>query len=189
MTFPDHNARSPAPRPARPRWLVLCAAVALAVIALDQATKALVRSRLALGESWPEGWELIRISHITNTGAAFGMFRDATTILSIGALIAGLVIVVLIYRFAASHRWYAICLSLILGGAAGNLIDRVRLGHVTDFINPIAYPAFNVADSSIVIGVATLLILTLFDRGEPSSATETAGDQEQRSAVPQEPSQ
>lgn len=135
--------------------------LAAAVTALDQWTKAAIRGWLAPGEGWPHGWELIRLSHVENTGAAFGIFQGAgaplivVTLLGIGALLLYL------RQQVTIDRWYAIPLAMILGGAIGNLIDRVLRGAVTDFIDPTHYPAFNLADSSIVIGVAVIAARTL----------------------------
>jgi signal peptidase II len=152
--------------------------LAALIVALDQATKSIVRSRLALGETWPEGWELIRVAHIENTGAAFGILSDYTQLLTVGALLAVFVVTALIVGLAPAHRWYALCLSLVLGGAVGNLIDRIRLGAVTDFIDPIAYPAFNVADSAIVLGVGALLVFAFFDQEEePEDVDEAVADE------------
>jgi len=140
----------------RRRWLFFGAA--LTVIALDQATKIVVRSTLERGESWPgDDWE-VRFRYVTNTGAAFGLFQDQTLFLSAMALI-GLVAIYLYYRFPPfDHFIVPIAIGMMLGGASGNLIDRLAKGRVTDFIDFPHFPAFNVADSSISIGIAVILI-------------------------------
>jgi signal peptidase II len=131
---------------------------ALTVIALDQLTKGLVRTLLDRGEAWPEGDWLIRIRYVTNTGAAFGILKDQTAFLTLMAFI-GLAAIYLYYRYPPFDHFVApIAIGMMLGGAIGNLIDRVRLGRVTDFIDFPHYPAFNVADSSIFVGVAILLL-------------------------------
>lgn len=152
-TTPGLGLRRAAP------WLALAGAV----IALDQGTKAIVRARLDLYEVWPAGWELIRLQHIENTGAAFGILQGAGTFLVVAAfvLIAG--ITAFLLTLPAHGHLYHISLTLILGGAVGNLIDRLRLGSVTDFIDPTHYPAFNLADSSIFCGVALLAFLAFRD--------------------------
>ena len=139
---------------------------AAAVIALDQATKAVVRASLERGESWPD-WHLpFRISYVTNTGAAFGILQDQTVFLVVMAFV-GLAAIYLYYRNPPFDHWLsAVAIGMMLGGAAGNLIDRVRLGRVTDFIDFDHYPAFNVADSAITVGVATIIIGFLI-WGEP----------------------
>jgi len=130
---------------------------ALVVVALDQATKAVVRSSLDRGESWPDADWPLRIRYVTNTGAAFGILQDQTFFLIIMALI-GLGAIYLYYRYPPfEHGVVPIAIGMMLGGAAGNLIDRIRVGRVTDFIDFRFWPAFNVADSSITIGIVVLL--------------------------------
>ncbi len=134
--------------------------LAALVVLADQLTKAFIRARLVEGESWPVLGELLRISHVENSGAAFGILQGAgvflllTTVVGVAALSAYLFLVPL------GSRWYTLSLALVLGGAIGNFIDRVTRGTVTDFIDPARYPAFNIADSSIVVGVAILLAAT-----------------------------
>jgi signal peptidase II len=138
-------------------------AIASVVVAADQVTKALVRSRLAEGEAWPSPDALLAISHVENSGAAFGMFQDAgawllaVTVLGVAAVFAYL------WRFPPRNGYYLVALSLIFGGAVGNLIDRATKGTVTDFIDPTHYPAFNLADSSIVIGVCAIVLLSFIE--------------------------
>jgi signal peptidase II len=141
---------------------------AAAVIALDQATKAVVRASLERGESWPDWGLPFRISHVTNTGAAFGILQDQAAFLVVMALV-GLAAIYLYYRNPPFDHWLsAVAIGMMLGGAIGNLIDRVRLGRVTDFIDFDDYPAFNVADSAITVGVATIIIgFMLFGDREP----------------------
>jgi len=139
--------------------------VAGLVIGIDQASKAMVRARLELYESWPAGWEVIALRHIENAGAAFGILQGAGTFLvaaTFGAIVA---ITLFMLTLPAHGHLYHVALSLVLGGAVGNLIDRLRLGAVTDFIDPTHYPAFNLADSSIVCGVALLGYLAFRDAG------------------------
>lgn len=133
-------------------------AAALIVVGLDQATKAIIRASLERGESWPD-WSLpIQFRHITNSGAAFGILQDQTAFLIVMAVI-GLGAIYLYYRNPPFDHWLsAVAIGMMLGGAAGNLIDRVRMGRVTDFIKPDHYPAFNVADSSIFLGVSVLIL-------------------------------
>ena len=126
------------------------------VVALDQLTKYLVRANLALGESVPEEGPL-RITYVTNTGAAFGILLGQTLFLVV-TTIFGLAAIVLYYLYPPmEHGVLRVALGLQLGGAFGNLADRVRLGRVTDFIDVGAWPAFNVADSSIVVGVGIII--------------------------------
>jgi signal peptidase II len=151
--------------------------IAALVFALDQATKALIRSRLAIGEVWPHDWELIRLSHVENDGAAFGILQGAGPLLVITAAVAVILLGLTITRHDTYPRSQLYALALILGGAVGNLADRLARGSVTDFIDPTHYPSFNIADSAIVIGVSATLILTLFERDAPEAqrSTEAAG--------------
>ena len=145
--------------PSLRRWLFWAAAAA--VLALDQLTKALVRASLERGEAWPDDWP-VRIRYITNTGAAFGILQDQTAFLMLMTVI-GLAAIYLYYRYPPfDHAVVPTAIGMMLGGAIGNLVDRVRLGRVTDFIDFPLWPAFNVADSSITIGVAVIIIGYVF---------------------------
>jgi signal peptidase II len=130
--------------------------VAATVFALDQATKAVIRDWLAVGESWPsEDW-LVKLTHVTNTGAAFGILQGQGLFLTITAVIA-IGAIVFYYAYPPlEHGLMRVAMGLLLGGAFGNLLDRLRFGEVTDFIDFPRYPEFNVADSSIVIGLVII---------------------------------
>src|SRR6185437_2282898 len=146
------------------QWAGLAAVVAAAVVG-DQVTKHVVTSRLALGESSKIIGPL-SIHRVENSGIAFGFFTSAT-----GVVIAltGLAVVWMLVYFArhgSRHPVIPAALGLLIGGSVSNLVDRVRLGHVTDFIDFGWWPAFNLADSFIVVGVAILLLaLMAADRG------------------------
>ncbi len=154
---------APASRFTHPRArLLLFWGAAATVIALDQITKAIIRSSLERGESWPDPDWPVRIRYVTNTGAAFGILQDQTSFLIIMALV-GLAAIYLYYRYPPfEHGVVPIAIGMMLGGAAGNLIDRIRLGRVTDFIDFRFWPAFNVADSSITIGIVVILFGYVF---------------------------
>lgn len=125
------------------------------VVAVDQATKQLVVTRIERGEQvglFPG----LDLTYARNTGVAFGVFEGGGAVL---AILIGLALALLLGYFAV-HReqpWLWLPVGLVLGGALGNLADRARDGGVIDFIDPVAWPAFNVADSCIVIGVLALL--------------------------------
>ncbi len=138
-------------------------ALALLVIALDQGTKFFIRAWLAEGEAWPSTDALLAISHVENSGAAFGILQGAGPFLLVVTVIGIASMLVYLWWFPPTQRLYIAALALILGGAVGNLIDRVSNGSVTDFIDPAYYPAFNIADSSIVIGAATIAIVSFFE--------------------------
>ena len=149
--------------PARVVWYRdwLLPVTVLTVLALDQASKYLVKSFLPLYDSWPDNG-FIRITHGTNTGTAFSLFQDQTTLLIVASLFA---IGFLIYFYrtqALSSRLLRIAIGLQLGGAFGNLIDRLRAGAVVDFIDVGWWPIFNLADSCIVTGIAVLLATMVF---------------------------
>ena len=153
--------------------------VAAFVLALDQATKELVRATLERGDFWPSADWAVRIHHVTNTGAAFGILKDQTGFLIVTTFI-GLAAILLYYRFPPyDHILVPLAVGMMLGGAMGNLADRIRLGRVTDFIDFPLWPAFNVADSSIVVAVVVLLAAyTLLQprRTEERPALDTTDD-------------
>jgi signal peptidase II len=149
----------PARRSGRWRKDLLFFAIAASVVALDQFTKYLVREHLQLYEQWPDKSILhTRIIHVVNSGAAFGILQGATPFLIITSLF-GLAAIVLYYVYPPmDHGLIRVALGMQLGGAVGNLIDRVRVGEVTDFIDVGRFPTFNVADSSITISIIAVLI-------------------------------
>ena len=145
--------------------------IATAIIALDQWTKWLVRTNLPFRGTWlPDSLSWLspyaRIVNWTNSGAAFGMFQDGNVVL---AVLAFIVIGAIIYYYPRVERddWtLRLAMGLQLGGAAGNLIDRLMVGEVTDFLSVGTFPVFNVADSSITVGVIVLLLgVWLKERG------------------------
>ena len=145
--------------------------VAAAVVAFDQLTKAIIRAELELGESWPNDDWLVRIRHLSNTGAAFGMLQDAGVFLTVTAVMA-IGAIVFYYLFPPfENGLLRAALGLLLGGAAGNLIDRIRFGEVTDFIQFPHYPAFNVADSSITIGLVVIIGFFVLIEGREKKPT------------------
>ena len=135
--------------------------VSLAVIGLDQWTKAIVRSYMELGEIWsPWNWltPYARFVHWYNTGVAFGMFQNNNVLVAILVSIIA-VIIIIYYPSLTEDDWYLrIALSLQLGGAIGNLIDRLTIGHVTDFISVGNFAVFNIADSCVTIGVGVMIL-------------------------------
>jgi signal peptidase II len=143
--------------------------VAGAVFVLDQITKAIVRGNLAVGESWPShGW-LVKITHVTNDGAAFGVLQGQGVFLTITAVIA-IGAIVFYYAFPPMENGLLrLVLGLQLGGALGNLSDRLRFGKVTDFIDFPHYPEFNVADSSISIGLFLLVVFYVLSERRPET--------------------
>jgi signal peptidase II len=146
------------------QWLAL-AAIGMAAIAADQLTKHIVTGHLRLDE----GVHVLGpfwIHHVQNSGIAFGLFASATSIVIVATGVAVAWMLVFFARSGARHPVLPVSLGLVIGGSASNLLDRVRLGYVTDFIDLRYWPAFNLADSFIVIGVGVLLTALLAaDRG------------------------
>jgi signal peptidase II len=146
------------------RRAVLVAFVAIVVFVLDRITKSAVDASIPLGSSVEVVGEWVRISHVTNTGAAFGLLPGGTTLLSVLSVAAVLAIVFYYRRLAAGSQLIAATLGMQLGGAFGNLVDRIGQGHVVDFVD-VGIPggprfwAFNVADSSIVVGIIAVTAL------------------------------
>ena len=125
------------------------------VVGLDQLTKWVVVSTVDRGDSL-EIFFGLELSNTRNTGVAFGALQGSETL--VGALIAlTLLGLVVFFALHAARAWLWLPVGMLLGGALGNLVDRAREGAVIDFIDPPAWPAFNLADSSIVLGVLALL--------------------------------
>ncbi len=155
-------ARSLAAQPAH--WLSL-GAVALAAVFADQLTKHVVASQLPL-DNEVQVLGPFTIHHVQNSGIAFGLFASATAAVIVLTTIAVAWMIGYFARSGARHPLLPVAVGLLIGGSVSNLADRVRLGHVTDFLDLRYWPAFNLADSFIVIGVAMLLgALVAADRG------------------------
>jgi signal peptidase II len=140
--------------------LALC--LSFAIVALDQAVKYAVRSRLALGEFIPVIPGCFDLRYIQNTGAAWGILEGLNQWLVVLSLVMLVAIVGFRRHFLPNVLLSKIATGLIIGGIAGNLMDRVRLNYVVDFLDfywrAHHFPAFNVADASICIGAATLAV-------------------------------
>lgn len=149
--------------------------IAAGVILLDQFSKMLVEQSLPLYEVWapfPAYEAYFRILHATNTGIAFGLFPEGSPFFAIMAIIVSGAIIYYNYIISAGHRWFRIALGLTLGGALGNFIDRVRIGHVTDFLDFGPWPIFNVADMAVVGGAILLGWLVFLDARAEKRAVE-----------------
>ena len=150
------------------------------IIALDQWTKFLVRTNIPIGGVWmPWDWLVpyARIVHWHNTGAAFGLFQGASLIFTILAFIVSGVIIYYFPQIPTKDWILRLALGMQLAGAIGNLVDRLTLGKVTDFISLGNFPVFNVADSSISVGTAVLILGTwLKDRQEKRDAARAAAE-------------
>jgi signal peptidase II len=155
-------ARSLAAEPVH--WLSLALVAGAAVVA-DQLTKHVVASQLPLDNTL-HVLGPFTIHHVQNSGIAFGFFAGATSIVVVLTAVAIAWMLAYFARSGARHPLQPVAVGLLMGGSVSNLADRIRLGHVTDFLDLRYWPAFNLADSFIVIGVAVLLgALVAADRG------------------------
>lgn len=153
--------------------------IAIVTIVLDQITKWLASNNLAMHEPVPV-MPSFNLTLMHNYGAAFSFLSDAggwqRWFFTIVAAVISVVLIVWIYRLKQHEKWLGIGLSLVLGGAIGNLIDRVSYGYVVDFIqwyyDRFYWPAFNIADSAIFVGTGILLLSTFFTKDEAETATE-----------------
>ncbi len=141
-------------------WLLIL--IAGVIIIIDQISKAYIRAHFAEGVDmwapWPWLLPYARIINVSNTGVAFGMFKGLGGIFTILAIIVSIAIIYYFPRVPATDWTLRVAMGLQMAGAVGNLIDRLIQGHVTDFISVGDFPVFNVADSSITIGVGVLLL-------------------------------
>ncbi|MBM4446610.1 MAG: signal peptidase II [Chloroflexi bacterium] len=157
-------------------WGGLFLIIAAFVVALDQTSKLWVRSHLELYQT-VSITSFLSLTHVRNTGSAFGLFANQAFLLTLVA-IAGLMTILLFYRYLSRSSILGIsALGLVFGGAVGNLIDRLRFGYVTDFVDvrlwrDFHWPAFNVADSAITVGsiVLAIFIFWAFRKGNGNSS-------------------
>jgi signal peptidase II len=151
---------------ARPfHWLSLLA-VSFAAVVADQLTKQIVISQLPLGDSVHVAGPLY-IRHVTNPGIAFGLFSSWATAVTVLTALAIAWMIAYFAKAGARHPVFPVALGLLIGGSGANLVDRLRLGHVTDFLDLRFWPAFNLADTFIVVGVAILLAALVAADREP----------------------
>jgi signal peptidase II len=148
-------------------WVRLALAVAI-VVGLDQLTKQVAISSVERGDS-VNVFLGLDITNARNTGIAFGQLRGSGSIVAV-LIGCALTAFVVFFAFNAARPWLWLPAGLMLGGALGNLADRIREGAVIDFVDPIAWPAFNLADACIVVGVLGLLYVVELRPGEPRAA-------------------
>ncbi|MBU1932930.1 MAG: signal peptidase II [Candidatus Omnitrophica bacterium] len=142
----------------------------LLILSIDQGLKYLVRQNLSVGESIPIISNALHITFVSNTGAAFGLFKNATHVFAVISIVAVVFIATLLIKTIQRAEFFRkpmlnFSLILILSGAIGNLLDRLLFSYVIDFIDVRVWPVFNVADSSITIG--TVLLILSFIRQKP----------------------
>ena len=165
---------SQAASPSQTRSELLAMGVTAAVLLLaDQASKAAIASTLAVGEQVSVVGDLVMLWHVRNAGAAFSLFQGGQIFFLIITVLAFAMLVYFQRAFRGRGVALYVVLGLVLGGTLGNLLDRIRLGYVTDFISvgigSLRWPTWNVADASIVVGILALVAyLMLLDprRGE-----------------------
>lgn len=154
--------------------LALIGSVTLVVIVIDQISKLVMAEWLgpeASSHRWEVAGRLLAFEYVENTGAAFGMLSGRSWLLSVLAVAVAGMFVILLRAEVKEDRAYQLAIGMILGGAAGNLIDRLRLGYVIDFIAVGTWPKFNVADSCITLGVVVVVFSMLReDDSRPSVA-------------------
>jgi signal peptidase II len=149
--------------------ILTCLLTVIAVVAVDRLTKFFFSSQLQPGESFAVIRNVFHFTLVHNTGIAFGLFKNNGFVFFVIPVIAiGLLVYNIYYyhKFGELDRWYIVAFSLILGGAIGNLADRIMAGHVIDFIDLRIWPVFNIADSAITIG-AFIILFKCFPWSEP----------------------
>lgn len=175
-SLPPEPSDSPAPEWRR---RVLIGAVAVVLLAADQLTKWLVITHLPHG-AFVRVTPFLKIKHAVNTGVAFGLWSRGGRVLPAVAALCIIALLVWGSRYARRSALVGWALALVVGGALGNMVDRIRLGHVTDFIDFGFWPVFNVADSCVVIGALLLLIHSLRAHpAEPAAAAAPEAHQEE----------
>jgi signal peptidase II len=166
----------------RPIWPIFLGLAATVIVA-DQLTKAWLVSQLAPGESMPIVGDYLRLVHSQNNGALFGLFRESAVLFGLASIVViGLIVVY--HARSGRSRYMSIALGLLLGGAIGNLIDRLRLGYVVDFVDAgigsLRWYTFNVADASISFAILFLIAAAL----RPSLAGERAKPEQKAEQEP-----
>ena len=147
---------------------MLYAILVVALVALDQLVKFLVRANIDLGEGVPFLPHILQLTYVKNTGAAFSLFEEHTWILTLVSLAASILLTVLIIKKVFPHPFAMVCLSVVLAGAVGNLIDRAFLGYVTDMFQTLFmnFAVFNVADICVVAGGIAFCVYYVFLHGK-----------------------
>ena len=144
---------------------VILIAVIAAVIGLDQLTKWLTVVNLEEYESFPLWQDVLHFTYVKNTGMAFGMLKDHRWVFMVFSTIAIVALIVYLFRFRPESCWMQVSMAMIIGGGIGNMIDRVLLGYVVDFIDftLINFAVFNVADSFVCIGAGIMILCLVLD--------------------------
>ncbi|NBY20544.1 signal peptidase II [bacterium] len=163
-----------------PRWKVMTIAITVPlVVVFDQWTKQLILNRFQWGQSLPIIDSFFALTYVRNMGAAFGILHNAPSYFRepffiLIPILAMVIITAVLAKLNSTQKLTGVALSLVMGGAIGNLIDRVRFGYVVDFLDfhwkeVYHWPAFNIADSCIVVGVCYLFIHSFFQENLPKN--------------------
>ncbi|HHY43024.1 MAG TPA: signal peptidase II [Thermoanaerobacterales bacterium] len=136
--------------------------VSFLILALDLFTKYLVQKHMKPYQTIPVINDIFHITYVQNPGAAFGIFNGKTFFITAISLAVILIIAFVLIKYPIKHNVLKIVLALILGGAIGNLVDRLRYGYVVDFLDFRIWPVFNISDCAIVVGVIILVYLIMF---------------------------
>ena len=144
---------------------VILIAVIAAVIGLDQLTKWLTVVNLEEYESFPVWQDVFHFTYVKNTGMAFGMLKDHRWVFMVFSTIAIVALIVYLFRFRPESRWMQVSMAMIIGGGIGNMIDRILLGYVVDFIDftLINFAVFNIADSFVCVGAGIMILCLVLD--------------------------
>ncbi len=144
------------------RKSVILLVTALTILAADQLTKALVVTNLAVGEKAQLLGDLVQVWHAQNRGAAFSLFQGGTALFVVVSVLSIGMVAYFHRNLRDRATWLHVVLGIVLGGTLGNFTDRLRLGYVTDWLSvgvgETRWPTFNVADSSVVVGIGILVV-------------------------------
>lgn len=145
--------------------LTVLAAIIVFVILSDQITKILAVAHLQPIDTFPIIRNVLHLTYVENRGAAFGMLSDRRWVFMVVSSIAIVGLGIYLFGFCRENRWIKVSLAMIIGGGIGNMIDRVRLGYVVDFVDfrLIDFAVFNVADSFVTVGAGILIVFLLRD--------------------------
>ena len=136
----------------------------LLVLVADQYTKLAIQQDFILGQSVPVLAGIFNLTYVQNTGGAFGIMRNSTNLFIVISIVVILFIIYFLIKEEKKDVYVQVIFSLVLGGAISNLIDRLRLGYVVDFIDFQVWPVFNIADAAITVGMVLLFVRIIFKK-------------------------
>ncbi len=169
----------------RPRTLkffnMLSVIIAIITVVFDLVTKHFAVDRLIGNDSFVVIPKLLRFTYVENTGAAFGMLSDSRFVFMIMSVAIIALLGFVIFKYHGQNRLFDVCIGLILGGGVGNMIDRVRLGYVIDFIDFYAFDfwkyVFNIADSAVVVGCILAFVYVILDGRTARKSAQTSEEE------------